>query len=543
MRIRSARILVICLPAVALLQGQHDAPVFRAGTKLVEVTVTVRDKKGEAVSGLAASDFTVLDGGKSRPVTFFRFDGVPETSVVETRTAADVFTNRVEASGGAPRNVTALVLDALNTPPQGSMMARAQMVRYLKALAPETLVAIFLMGQELRILHDFTDDAAALRARLAKVVLGMPLESVSDFNRSVVEAEQFIDMFADNPVAQQAVEQMKRTQLAVEMMANAAARRSRMERSLATMEALGRHLAGIPGRKNVVWISGGFSMVSVQGAFGVGSHGGFDAYEAQVQQTSQRLAQQGVVLYIVDSKGLEGPPNATAGFRSPPMRPRGRFERQVDAERFSNDPHSAMELMASITGGRYLHDTNDLASGFKQTVADLRGSYTLGFYAPEEPDNKWHKLKVHVKLPGVTVRHRQGYLADAATPRAIEWSDEMWQEALSNPLGSSLISLTAKRETTPAGELVLTIITDANGLHFRPDGASLKADLKVAVAERTANGSTRPHVSDLAVSIAQGVPFRRQWTPASDVTTIRVIVLDTHTGRYGSLDVPLGNRR
>ena len=70
-----------------------------------------------------------------------------------------------------------------------------------------------------------------------------------------------------------------------------------------------------------------------------------------------------------------------------------------------------MTLMANITGGRYFFNTNDLTTGFQQALTDLRGSYTLGFYAPEEPDNKWHKLTVKVKRPRVTVRYREGYLA------------------------------------------------------------------------------------------------------------------------------------
>jgi VWFA-related protein len=550
-----ARAMVFWLLAVAPQAAQE--PVFRAGARLVEVTVTVRDGKGQAVAGLAAPDFTVLDGGKPRPITFFRFDGVTEARTEqEAPRAAGVFTNRVRSSAGAPANITALVLDSINTSPRGSMMARAQMMRYLKALAPETRVAIFHMGHELRILHDFTDDAAALRARLEKAVLGAPLEGISDFERSVKEAEQFIAMFADDPAAQAVAEQSKRIHLEAEMRANAAARRSRMERSLAALEGLGRHLAGIAGRKNVVWISGGFSMVSVLGAFGMGPRGGFDAYEEQVNQTAQRLAQDGVVLYIVDAQGLDGPANAAANFGTPPVRQRGRFEprerfeRQIDAERVNNDPHSTMQLMASVTGGRYLHDTNDLAAGFRHTVADLRGSYTLGFYASEEPDNKWHKLKVRVNgRRGVTVRHREGYLAEAAAPLPTEWDDGMWQAAVSNPLGSSLLPLTAERTGNPAGELVLTVTAGAGSLDFRPEGENLKAHLKIAFAEKTADGAARRQILDLPVSVpaaewrnvpAPGVPFRRRWTPGPDATAVRVVVLDTHTGRYGTIDVPLG---
>jgi len=544
-----ARILAFLLAAVALGGGQQQAPVFRVGTRLVEVTVTVLDRKGNAVTGLAPPDFTVLDGGKPRPVTFFRFEGVPYSPAETPRPAPGVFTNRVEAFGGPPRNVTALVLDALNTPPHDSTVARAQMMRYLKALTPETRVAIFHMGQQLRILHDFTDDAAALRARLEKAVLGMPLESVSDFTRSIIEAEQFVDMFAGDPAMQKAVEEMMRTSLEVEMMANAAARRSRMERSLAAMESLGRHLAGIPGRKNVVWIGGGFSMFSLTGGLGMGPRGGTEDFEAKVRQTSQRLAQQGVVLYIVDSKGIEMPPDAAAAYRAPlPVRGRGRFEPQMDAENISNDPRSAMALMASVTGGRYLYNTNDLTAGFKQTVADLRGTYTLGFYAPEEPDNKWHRLKVRVSRSGVNVRHREGYLADAASPQPVEWSDETWRAAISNPLGSSAIPLTANCETAPAGELVLSLTIDANSLHFYPDGEDLRADLQIATADRTQDGYGRPHFTKITASVpgskwqdarAHGVAYGRQWKPGSDVTAVRVVVRDMRTGQYGTLDVPL----
>src|SRR5204863_6336591 len=117
-------------------------------------------------------------------------------------------------------------------------------------------------------------------------------------------------------------------------------------------------------------------------------------------------------LYIVDSKGIELPSDTLASSRAPvPARGRGRFEPQMDSDAASNDSRPAMELMASVTGGRYLHNTNDLAAGFRQALADVQGSYTLGFYVPNDPDDKWHKLKVRVKRSGLSLRHRDGYLS------------------------------------------------------------------------------------------------------------------------------------
>ena len=47
--------------------------------------------------------------------------------------------------------ITALVLDSLNTPPQQNTFARAQMMKYLRELAPHTRVAMFLLSQLTRI--------------------------------------------------------------------------------------------------------------------------------------------------------------------------------------------------------------------------------------------------------------------------------------------------------------------------------------------------------------------------------------------------------
>jgi VWFA-related protein len=547
-RLPAARVIAIVL-AAASCSAQETPPVFRAGSRLVEVSVAVLDHKGSPVEDLKSADFTLSDAGKSRPIAFFRFEGAP--APVETHSAPNlpggVFTNRVGLSGGPPRNITALVLDSLNTPQQQSVWARAQMMRYLKALSPDTRMAIFQMGQQLRILYDFTDDAAALRAHIEKATLGTPLETVTDFDRSVIEAEQFVNMFAGDPTAQKAMEEIMRQQLDVEMAANAAARRSRMERSLAAMEALGHHLAGIPGRKNLVWIGAGFSMFSL--SVSRGGPGTTENFEDKVRQTSRRLAQQGIALYIVDSKGLETAPASTAEYSAPmPVRGRGRFEPQMDAERVSNDPRSAMDLMASVTGGRYIHGTNDLTAGLKQVTADLRGAYTLGFYATDAPDDKWHKLRVRVARSGVTVRYRDGYTAEAEPLEPVEWSNNMWRAVLVSPIGSSVIPLTATCQLTDSGELSLSLTVGANQLSFRPDGENLNAGLQMAIAERDAEGRSQPQVIGTTVAVpksqwdevsAKGLHYERRWKLAPGATALRVIVRDTHTGQYGSLDIPL----
>jgi len=543
--------MAICgLLTAGLLSGQQPAPLFRAGSKLVEVEVTVLDKKGNPVTSLTQADFTLSDEGNPRPLAFFHFDGAmeppaavkaPSTPAPAPHSGALVFRNRADSGSELP-NVTALVLDGLTTPPDQNAVVRSQVMRYLKTLIPQTRMAIFYMGPDkLEVLYDFTADATALRARLETAGLGMPTETVTDYARSIQEAQAFVNMFAGTTAAK-IIEASEERQLKAEFAGNAAARRSRLERTLEALEIIGRHLAALPGRKNLVWIGAGFGMVSIDptGPAPAMDHN----FEDKIREAARRLAQDGVILYIVDSKGVPTPPfNGT----TQSARSGGAFGDLKQAEALSTDPHTAMNLLASVTGGRYLFNTNDLASGFKQAAADVQGSYRLGFYAPEEQQGQWHRLKIQVKRSGVSVRHREGYRNDSAAPQPVTWDEKNWRSVLGNPFGSSVIPLTASYWAAALGERVLDLAIGVEGIYFRREGEDFKADLQVAVSELTAEGDALPaYTTRLNVSLPAakwdetakaGIPFRRQWTPAATAARTRVVVLDVNTGQYGSVDV------
>jgi hypothetical protein len=339
-------------------------------------------------------------------------------------------------------------------------------------------------------------------------------------------------------------------------MADAAIRRDRTERSLRQIEALGTHLAGIPGRKSLVWIGGGFSMVAVTESRG---RQAFETYystpelqensEEQVRQVSRRLAQQDIVLYIVAAQYLEAPSDTRAQSRQRVPQPSraNPFQLSMDMAATSRDTTSAMQTMAAVTGGRYFYP-NDVTSGVDNVVADLQGSYTLGFYLPEKPDNRWHKLTVQVKRAGLSVRHREGYLADSHVAQPTTWTDATWRSAFSNPLESAAIPLTAECTRMPAGELRVTVSVDTPALQFLPDADRLKANLEVLISDNAADGWARASRSAVTSTVQtaqwearrqQATRVDRTWKPAADATALRVIVHDVNSGRYGSLDVPL----
>ena len=125
---------------------------------------------------------------------------------------------------------------------------------------------------------------------------------------------------------------------------------------------------------------------------------------------------------------------------------------------------------------------------------------------------------------------------------------ETWLSAISNPLGSSAIPLTAICKWTSFDDLSVTVLADTDALQFLPDRENLKADLEILFGDRTAEGLTRASRSTVAstVPVAQWEAARQQptridaiWKPTADATALRVIVHDVNSGRYGSLDVPL----
>ncbi|HEX5071059.1 MAG TPA: VWA domain-containing protein [Vicinamibacterales bacterium] len=82
-------------------QSQQAPPVFKSGTIVVPLTVTVTDKNGAPVKDLKASDFTVIENKKTREiVNFFPQELAPDPGVVP---AGILTPARVKESGIKPQ--------------------------------------------------------------------------------------------------------------------------------------------------------------------------------------------------------------------------------------------------------------------------------------------------------------------------------------------------------------------------------------------------------------------------------------------------------
>jgi len=556
--------------AAAGLTAQQETPIFRAGTTLVEFSIVATDNRGQPVTDLKQDEIEIVQNGKPQAVAFFRFEGAafapgavdpPRESITP-----GIFTNRPEYTPGPARNVTAIVIDSLNTLPEDQVAVRAQVMQYLRVLAPNTRIAIYSMGDRLRILHDFTDDLEALRRRITALKPEYNLQAVAADELVRIqqqEAEHFntaVDEFND-PNAEEDPDQSK--QIEAERQKYLAERKGEMARAeehfaeqlhmrrinqtVASLEALGNHLSGIHGRKNMVWISGGIPIVT-QGA----RDRWVNSYSSQVRGLGQRLATQGITVYPVQATGLQmnilGISSTAEGasrgqVESAHLRP---MTRENDLRIWGT-----MDMLADVTGGRSFKNTNDLMSGVTAAATDLRGSYSVGFYVPDNSDNRWREFDVKVSRPGVRVLHRKGYMALAPVKQPVNWSEAEWRAAMQNPLGSTAIRVDARADVVAGGLNVLLQIA-ADDLYYKRVNGQPVTDLEIGFGERNSTEWTRVRRDAATITIKENpnqavkpslVRFSKVWTIEPDTSEVRLVVRDRMTGRFGVLDMPLTHVR
>ncbi len=128
-------LIALLLAAIALSAAAQDqTPVFRAESTLVEFTLIAIDKDGNPVTDLKKEEIVVKDKGRPRDLALFRYEGGEQPRIAPPQLPTGIFTNTPDLTPGPPRNVTAIVLDTLNTQPREQLWVKAQAMRYLDAL-------------------------------------------------------------------------------------------------------------------------------------------------------------------------------------------------------------------------------------------------------------------------------------------------------------------------------------------------------------------------------------------------------------------------
>jgi VWFA-related protein len=502
-------VLTLGILATVNIGAQDD--VIRVNTRLVEVGVVVRDKSGP-LTGLTKDDFTVFDNGKPQRVEVFSVSTAERTKTKPGEPLpAGIVSNR--KGKAVPASATVILFDRLNTADKYQRDGLKQLLAYLRTAKREDITAIYVLGNDLKLVQDFTNDADQLVRAASKMEIG-DLPGVD--NRTVQEIAQ-----------SEAVGRVSRRNVRT---ATAEADFSVMERKDPTedaLQAIARHLSTLPGRKSLIWISASIPLSVAPGT-------SRDGKDSQLGRATHILTDANIAVYPVDTHGLMAP--------DPPRGRRPRVESAL--------PPDAMLRLADETGGRAFYFNNDLEGSIRTAITDAQVSYTLGFYPSENGfDGRFHNITVKVARNDVEVRHRAGYLAvKDQTPNEQE-RKAIFSELLSSPLDGSHVGLEASIEPLPGKASVyrIQLRVEASDLRFEHRYDHWTAALDVAFHPEPSKQKSvqlRTIPIDLTedrfrAALVRGVIVQETVTTDKPYDQLHLILQDRATGLAGSLRLPL----
>jgi VWFA-related protein len=416
-----------------------EVTTIRAYSNLVVIDVVVNDAQGNPVHGLQASDFTLLENNKLQTVRHFEEHSalpaseaaapVPSASVPgpSVKLPPGLFTNKTEAPANGPVNV--LLLAYLNTPLESQPFARKQLLEFLEKTPAGTRIAIFSLNAQLSMLHGFTTDLAELKAALASKK-GAP--GVSDILLDPVHGGPMKDRSLDvlkEGASKQQIDDINR----MEAQQTSFTQELRAKLTLNGFNMLARYLVGIPGRKNVIWFSGGFPLNVEPSAAEADPNDSVVRNDEEVRKTDNLLTRAQIAVYPVDARGVQGDPALDFGSKvgdqraaaaielatTPPGDPRiDDLEATQEETSVGNllqdkaQEHESMLAMAEDTGGEAFVNTNGLAQAVSKAIEHGSNYYTLT-YSPTNTqwDARFRSVKVKVNQSGMKLTYRNGYYA------------------------------------------------------------------------------------------------------------------------------------
>jgi VWFA-related protein len=419
------------------------------------------------------------------------------------------FTNR---PGPGTPGVTVFLFDELNTALADQELAKKDFLRYLQGLPETSRVAVFLLGDSLTLLHDFSQDMASLLTALGK----HPSRVNPEVQASTAPPASAHSLTGDRATTAKWDAFMKSSGQAYVYYTQTV----RATRTAAALETIAGHLQGIPGRKTLVWISGGFAIQlglqntadsipqsnpnarasggsAARGERGsaTGSKGGNNKSNASASNSPASSAPAGelpglglsfaddvarairalneadVAVYPVDARGV----TVAAPFQAD-RSSIGRKGRQPKALSGPDYNYETLETLAEETGGRAFHHINDLNTAIQEAVGDTRVSYSLAFSpAVDSLDGSYHRLEVTVKRPGVNLRYRPGYVAAREAVAAPSLA-----EAIANPVALAAIGFTVQLEPTEGG-YTASVTIDPRNVTLEPKDGKWTGSLQFLV--------------------------------------------------------------
>jgi VWFA-related protein len=521
---------------------------FKSQTSLVQVPVVVTDKAGVHIHQLTKADFKILEDGKVQSIAGFE-EIIPDKSAPDKGAVASAsrpggtFTN-LTGDESKPRSLTVMVLDEVNTPFLSQAYARGQLIKYLaNHLDLSQPLGLMAMGSKgVTVLSGLNSDPARLIAALKKA--GGETSQMEQFSNDA----QAIASSGDPPNGLMggirpgdSPDLIVRKFILKQDAVDATFGQARaIETTLQAFLSIAWSLSGIPGRKSLVWATGGFPFYLDTFA----SVPGDNTLRVLYERSLKALNDAQISVYPLDVRGLLTNPMYGGDFA-------GSLISEDAPDLMRESTQNSLKNFARMTGGVAYYGNNDLAGAFSRAAQDSSSYYLLSYYL-DHRNNKpgWRQLQVAVSRKDAEVHARAGYLVSdvAVNPELTHKADVEF--ALNSPFESTGIPVTARWEgfqaDGPKKKVGFTLQVPATGpineadknrydLEFLAQATNQGAP--AGSAGQTIKGAVRPEA--LAKLKAEGIFYTNALELAPGKYQVRFVVRDNQSGRLGSVIVSL----
>jgi VWFA-related protein len=537
----SFALLVAACPSSAQTQPQKSTkPGIAVHSEVVLVPAVVTDHSGAHVSGLTQDDFTVLENGQQQKISFFHHihtNVAPDEEL--SPIAPGEFTNKAQTRS---ERSAILVFDLLNSSITEQSNARDELMKFLTE-SPELGEPICLLAFDaygITLLHDFTKNPALLAEALKKTKgHRSPKDTPTDAN-PLESVYRGVHGWNSKSASRNMAMSQGRQKMLQYFTENQAAKLG--ERTWLTLEALreiGEAYSGIPGRKSLIWATGGFPFEMGDAThFATNDRALLPAYE----EAWRTLTRGNIAVYPLDVEDLVNPAFVAPNSGQPLPQHIG----------ITSDV-GKLESFAESTGGK-LCDRQTTALGcFNAAVDDSSDYYLIGFYQSAGDSNPgWRKLTVKVSRSDVRVRARSGYYVRAPQDESATRKEDI-QLALTSPLDFTAVPFTVRVTgikdadgkksvgftfLIPAG---IVTVDESNDNHVHLDFAAIAQKPDGSLAEGGFSQSLEGHIKPEGVTAlhSRGLSFPGSIDLPSGEYSVRFVIRDNLAGQVGSATASL----
>lgn len=455
-------LLLIVLSSIAV-DGQNQRPaasptpssedVVKISTSLIQLDVTITDKKGKILTDIQPNEVEIFENGKKQQISNFSFErgAVMENPASEAKKEEpqQVYVPRASLKPSEVRRTIAIVVDDITLSFESTFWVRKALREYIEEQVRDgDMVAIIRTAGGIGALQQFTSDRRQLMAAVDKIKFDMrgssTIPAFEPISPSLKE-----QLSGEGRGAKDFSEDVRRERemaRAIENFRNDAF----VSGTLGALNYVIRGMGELPGRKSVVVLSDGLTLLR-RDSRGMPQTSVMSEALRRLADTANRAA---VVLYSIDARGLVyGGPTASDDFTG--MTSEMIDSRLKEREFGLQESQDGLRYLSELTGGFAVLNSNDINRGLQRVLHD--GSYYLIGYVPDDEtfDSKtarYNRLEVRVTRPDVRVRYRSGFfgIADEKFVSGGSTGRDKALRALASPFAINEISLRLRTLFTAA---------------------------------------------------------------------------------------------